>query len=287
MQLFPNAGGRASSSRDTGGVVSISFHNSGNYLVSCSTGTENNINIWDLREGRLLHAIQGVHVTKKRDHRSTGCVAFSSDGTHFASGGVDNLVKVWNTQLRNITGGEPPLVSRAPFPSVTRGRWTADFLPRQSINTYKNQRPVSAPSSTQLCRTTSVPTDCNDTTRLHVSADELTDNTLVEVSDFGVDNSTTGVEAALAASYPSTDVSREPTEPRDSSNSALKHIVEQLDLLTKTLALLEMRVSVQEGNIEQLMAASLNTCPQQSVQSLPEPSPSSQSTCDPSCEFQI
>ena len=253
IQLFPNAGGRFKSSHGTGGVGSISFHHSGNYLLSCSMGNENNVNIWDLREGRLLHAIQSAHSTRKHDHRATGCVAFCSDGTRFASGGVDNRVLVWNIALRNTMGGEETSTSKEPFPK-------------------KNQRPASAPSTTQVGWTKSchVPRGRSQESQLSAPV-EITNNSFVEVDDVGVADSASRRDASFEVSYPPTEDFQVSTDP-GSSHSTLHHIVKQLDLLTQTLELLDMRLSAQENNMGQLMTASLHSF---QPQNLKRPSESS------------
>lgn len=48
--------------------------------------------IWDLREGRLLYSLQS-HVGP------VNCARFSKDGHFFASGGIDELVMIWKSNL--------------------------------------------------------------------------------------------------------------------------------------------------------------------------------------------
>lgn len=64
-------------------VNSLSFHPSGNYLVTASS--DSTLKILDLLEGRLLYTLHG--------HQGPAtCVAFSRDGDLFASGGSDEQV---------------------------------------------------------------------------------------------------------------------------------------------------------------------------------------------------
>lgn len=53
--------------------------------------------IWDLREGRLLFTLQG-HTGPIHSAR------FSCDGHFFASGGADQLVMIWKSNLYGLAG---------------------------------------------------------------------------------------------------------------------------------------------------------------------------------------
>jgi centriolar protein POC1 len=60
-----------------------------------SASKDSTMKIWDLREGRLLFTLQG----------HTGAVnsaRFSSDGHFFASGGADQMVMVWKSNLYGV-----------------------------------------------------------------------------------------------------------------------------------------------------------------------------------------
>ena len=63
-----------------------------------STSKDATIKIWDLREGRLLFTMHG-HTG------STNSARFSRDGSFFASGGSDQLVMVWKSNLVGVVGG--------------------------------------------------------------------------------------------------------------------------------------------------------------------------------------
>lgn len=53
---------------------------------------QQNAQIWDLREGRLLYTLKGHH-----GPATASC--FSADGTRFASGGENGLVVSWKSKL--------------------------------------------------------------------------------------------------------------------------------------------------------------------------------------------
>ena len=64
-----------------------------------SSSKDGTMKIWDLREGRLLFTLQG----------HTGAVntsRFSSDGHFFASGGADQMVMVWKSNLYGVDAPE-------------------------------------------------------------------------------------------------------------------------------------------------------------------------------------
>jgi WD40 repeat protein len=64
-----------------------------------SAGKDATLKIWDLREGRLLFTMQS----------HTGPVntaQFSPDGHFFASGGADELVMIWKSNLYGLLGAE-------------------------------------------------------------------------------------------------------------------------------------------------------------------------------------
>ena len=66
-------------------VNSLSFHSSGNYLLSGSD--DGQLKVFDLLEGRLFYTLHG--------HQGpVTAVTFSRSGDYFSSGGSDEQVKV-------------------------------------------------------------------------------------------------------------------------------------------------------------------------------------------------
>jgi centriolar protein POC1 len=64
-----------------------------------SSSKDGTIKIWDLREGRLLFTLQG-HAG------AVNCARFSADGHFFASGGADQMVLVWKSNLYGVAAPE-------------------------------------------------------------------------------------------------------------------------------------------------------------------------------------
>ena len=74
-------------------VLSLSYHPSGNYLVSSSL--DSTIKIWDVINGQILYTMHG-------HEGSVNSVAFSRDGDFIASGGADTTLMVWKNNLQGI-----------------------------------------------------------------------------------------------------------------------------------------------------------------------------------------
>jgi WD40 repeat protein len=102
--------------------VCVSFAQSGNYLLSASRDAT--MKVWDVREGRLLYTLQS-------HNGPVNAVAFSKCGNFFASGGLDELVMVWKT---NLAGAGALVVD-----------WAMGERPKSKVNiTTGEQFPVHA-----------------------------------------------------------------------------------------------------------------------------------------------
>jgi centriolar protein POC1 len=254
---------------DAGGVSSLSFHPNGNYLLSSSsTGSssysdtstsENNIHMWDLREGRLLHSMPGTHTTpnNKCDHRqrfsssttTSGCAAFSFDGTRFATGGVDNRILVWNsTQLcKQIFATEQSNVNVAPSrPCDARNVAPSSHAVRQPfVNINSNNRPASAP----ITKTQSKWATATTSTEFIGSDDNYCKGS-PSISSFEENLIKVGRAPLNLLS-----TVHFQADPNETLAKATERIAMQLDLITKTLSLLDTRLAAQESNVEQIMAS--------------------------------
>jgi len=82
LQMYDNS--------HTDAINSVAFHNSGRYLLTASN--DSTMKIFDLRKGCLLYSLYGHEGTVQ-------VVNFSRDGTLFASGGSDNNLILWDSNL--------------------------------------------------------------------------------------------------------------------------------------------------------------------------------------------
>jgi centriolar protein POC1 len=77
-------------------VTKISFHPNGKYLISASS--DSTIKIWDVRMGNILFTLYG-------HDGPVSAINFSSCGDYFATGGEDTIVNVWKSNLDSM--GQP------------------------------------------------------------------------------------------------------------------------------------------------------------------------------------
>ena len=101
-------------------TINYSYIQTGNYLASCSK--DSSIKIFDLREGRLLYTLHG----------HTGpinTVAFSQDGHFLSTGGADQLVMVWRSNLVGVCGHSDVRSSQEQARPTTSSRCTISSTP--------------------------------------------------------------------------------------------------------------------------------------------------------------
>jgi centriolar protein POC1 len=71
-------------------LTQVSFHPSGDYLVSSSL--DSSLKIYDLKEARPVFDLVG-------HEKAVNSVTFSASGEHIASGGGDATVFLWKSNL--------------------------------------------------------------------------------------------------------------------------------------------------------------------------------------------
>lgn len=232
-------------------ATSISFHPSGNYLLSSSV--DGTLKIWDLREGRLLYTVEG--------HRGPiNCGAFSYDGRYFASGGADSMVMAWKSGLSQISPLAPTSYLReAPHlsfsPQKTRSvstRVTPSLPQPPEFDRWEEARQMlpPPPSVRPAPPARSTPVNSPQMQRYpqpstpHVVTEE------VAAMDGRANTPTGGRPGALGPSLVDKEALPEVLA------ATLDHIVGQLDIVTRTLAILDQRLTLTEDKVEQLYTAS-------------------------------
>eukprot|EP01132_Coremiostelium_polycephalum_P000700 gene700-863_t len=68
-------------------VRSIKFHSCGKYLMSVSD--DKTIRVWDIAQGRCIKTINEAH------SHFISCLDYCSNNPHIATGGVDDVIKIW------------------------------------------------------------------------------------------------------------------------------------------------------------------------------------------------
>uniref|UniRef100_A0A8D0C4B7 POC1 centriolar protein homolog B n=1 Tax=Salvator merianae TaxID=96440 RepID=A0A8D0C4B7_SALMN len=237
-----------------------SFHPSGNYLITASN--DGTLKIMDLLGGRLLYTLHG-------HEGPVLSVAFSKSGDTFASGGTDAQVLLWKTNfdafeyknvlrkhMRKIHTDEPPhlldIYPRSPHRHDTKLQ-SVEIDPSCDVTDMQMFDPpvvdVSPSSSVSLKRpATSLagPSSDQDNTnnRLNVHQDEDAQKPSLPTTSKRI------FEAEEKSTVHTVD---EPVGVSPMLTNALEHIVEQLDVLTLTVSILEQRLTLTEDKLKECL----------------------------------
>ncbi|XP_010132852.1 PREDICTED: POC1 centriolar protein homolog B [Buceros rhinoceros silvestris] len=225
------------------GVNCISFHPSGNYLITAST--DGTLKILDLLEGRLIYTLHG--------HKGPVLsVAFSKAGEKFASGGADAQILLWKTNfdsfdykdvlkhhMRRVHIDEPPhlldVYPRSPHLHDEKLH-SVEVNPAFDVADTQTLDPpvIEISFSSSL----SIPDDASSEDLQYRPA-----SVLVTSSKRNSDNKS---ESAVH------DVDKH-TGIAPSLGNALEQIVEQLDILTLTISILEQRLTLTEDKLKECL----------------------------------
>uniref|UniRef100_A0A8C2F9S5 POC1 centriolar protein homolog B n=1 Tax=Cyprinus carpio TaxID=7962 RepID=A0A8C2F9S5_CYPCA len=229
------------------GVNCFSFHPSGNYLISGSS--DSTMKILDLLEGRLIYTLHG--------HKGPVlAVAFSRDGDLFASGGADSQVLMWKTNFDSLN--YKVLLSRH------RKRVTPDPPPHLMDIYPRSHHRHSAQNGTVEIHPIVADTQSGDPQVVEVG------RVLFSTADVRSHDSATSRRDQPISSLGWTHARPREEEDEDqherlpggmttsreehsgipsSLNSTLENIVQQLDILTQTVAVLEERLTLTEDKL--------------------------------------
>ncbi|NXH19929.1 POC1B protein, partial [Bucco capensis] len=220
------------------GVNCVSFHPSGNYIITAST--DGTLKILDLLEGRLIYTLHG--------HKGPVLsVAFSKGGEKFASGGADVQVLLWKTNFDAFDYKEV-LKHNIRRTHIDEPPHLLDIYPRSPhLHAEKLQTVEVNPTF-----------DVTNTQTLDPPVMEIISSsrfsTLDDVSSEDVQYPSASL---LANSRRKSGSESESTmhsvgSPRGFSSSlanALENIVDQLDVLTLTISILEQRLTSTEDKL--------------------------------------
>uniref|UniRef100_A0A6I8RLD8 POC1 centriolar protein homolog B n=1 Tax=Xenopus tropicalis TaxID=8364 RepID=A0A6I8RLD8_XENTR len=227
------------------GVNSLSFHPSGNYLLTASN--DGTVKILDLLEGRLIYTLHG--------HQGPVLsVAFSKSGDQFASGATDAQVLVWKTnfdkynikeivklQQKRTCPEAPPhlndIYPKTPHLHTSSGH-SIEINPMFELADTQTFDPpiIDVGANFPYCRQTKA---------LHtLNKYERNDNVcnypmppLASSVEGQKEHPLVGVQGAL---------------PRSLSNT-LEQIVDQLNVLTQTVSILEHRLTLTEDKLKECL----------------------------------
>ena len=243
-----------------------------------SSSEDTTVKIWDLREGQLLYTLRG-HEPPSSSHGSTAkgaptaCAFSPGAGTFLASGGADKRVLVWKTNLDEGAawvndGGSPaseyleastPQASAKPFAAASSSSRSMTASPRSPAKASPAQplRPTNR-ANTGLSVSSS-----QGGRELHHKEYRVDDvrcegerTVIAPPPHVGAATSTSYQASAPLPPAPlmtSSGAAAPPNLSRDALpevlTSTLDHIVGQLDMLTRTMQILEARVSHTEDRI--------------------------------------
>ncbi|XP_076967685.1 POC1 centriolar protein homolog B isoform X3 [Tamandua tetradactyla] len=260
----------------SGGVNCVSFHPSGNYLITASS--DGTLKILDLLEGRLIYTLQG----------HTGpvfAVSFSKGGELFTSGGADAQVLLWRTNfnelnckdlikknLKRLHFDSPPhlldFYPRTPHPHDGKVE-TVEINPKLEVIDMQTSNPpvvdVLSFDSTMEIHMKMLRIQeydvCNMLSNVH-KMDSMTETTgrtppdkAEEVSGYFLNPSLVSAECSSATLKKRTeDINDLAYESQRSIplavTDALEHIMEQLNVLTQTVSILEQRLTLTEDKLK-------------------------------------
>ncbi|CAF4160312.1 unnamed protein product [Rotaria socialis] len=245
-------------------VNNISFHPNGNHLLTAANDAT--LKVFDLLEGRLMYTLHG--------HQGPAMsTAFSKQGDYFASGGQDQQVLIWKTNFDANTPSIDPTNNK--YANIT------DYATTSRTSLEDQQKSRSQITSLQA-KTQPETSDERQARKIDVR------NGKPSMCMFN-DDDDDPVEIANIESQHKNGISRPNSASLDFSNSAaisnrinrnthskrdiemsnqqsctfqlantIDHIVQQLDVLTKTVSILETRLTMTETKLQEINNAEPN-----------------------------
>ena len=250
----------------------ISYHQSGNYIISGSD--DSTIKIWDLKMGQILYTVHG-HKGKVKS------VNFNIDGDYFCSGGEDSILMVWKSNIRNMDE-EFNTLSKARMQNYTMSNKTKINLEESkqaADKNYLNNIKTKLEGGENIIRQAKIPNkafgkrydvilekgvedifnlnsinknknsnsnlNSNNTNIISNSNQNIntkSNNVVIEVSENPMNDSSMMLNPQLNP------FSKLPTEMA----AAFDKMIQQLEIVSKTVKIMDQRIATAEGQIEGL-----------------------------------
>lgn len=225
------------------GVNCVSFHPSGNYLITAST--DGTLKILDLLEGRLIYTLHG--------HKGPVLtVAFSKGGEKFASGGADAQVLLWKTNFDSFDYKEV-LKNHVRRTHIDDPPHLLDIYPRSPHLHDKKLQSVEVNPTFDVTNTQTldppvieISSSSSFSTPDDVSSEDLQYPPASVLATSSKRKSENESESAVDNVDKQTSIS-------PSLGNALERIVEQLDVLTLTISILEQRLTLTEDKLKECL----------------------------------
>ncbi|KYO17404.1 POC1 centriolar protein-like protein B isoform A [Alligator mississippiensis] len=238
-------------------VNCVSFHPSGNYIITAAS--DGTLKILDLLEGRLIYTLHG--------HKGPVLsVAFSKGGEKFASGGADSQVLLWNTNfdafnrkevlkhhLRRTHTDDPPhlldIYPRSPHRHNVKSQ-SIEINPNFDVTDLQTLDPpvIDIGSSSSFSSPTRTAGSSNSISTF--KDDVNSEDSQYPPASFSPTSSRRKLEDENESAVCSTD---KQTGISPAVGNALEHIVEQLDVLTLTISILEQRLTLTEDKLKECL----------------------------------
>lgn len=226
-----------------------------------SSSKDCSLKIWDLREGRLLFTLLG-------HSGPVNAAKFSADGHFFASGGADQLAMIWKS---NFFGVDAPVIewgqgqagqnskvrvpaqqqhqSSAVNTSISIDRSAVNAPPARSSSTADTSRSRINTSSGRAAKPLS-----NNANKPAVAAAAARPQTAPAASA-ATSRVATPANAARAVASASAEVASVKDALPAALSATLEHIVGQLDIITKTMSIMDERLTLTENRVSAMISA--------------------------------
>ncbi|KAK6487893.1 POC1 centriolar protein-like protein B isoform X1 [Huso huso] len=236
------------------GINCFSFHPSSNYLISASN--DSTVKILDLLEGRLIYTLHG--------HQGpVFTVAFSRGGEYFASGGTDAQVLLWKTNFdafnyKEVLKCNNRRLNPEPPPHLT------DIHPRSPHLHTASSASIEINPSFNVADTQTLDPPVVDVGQSLFSKTQHRVSSLVNgVPAHNEWRNSRGFQQRPSSSKRQEEETHIETFTQEeqtmhnslppSLSSTLEHIVEQLDVLTQTVSVLEQRLTLTEDKLKECL----------------------------------